>query len=60
MARKYQHVQQLLEQIQKLLAKGMTQKEVENALRLSGYRPVYELLKRERKKEILNIPKSRG
>lgn len=43
-----------------MLAKGMTQKEVENALGLTGYRPVHELLKRERKKETQSIPRGRG
>ena len=60
MARKYQHTMELLPQIKGMLAKGMTQKQVEDALGLSGYRPVHELLKRERKKEAQGIPKSRG
>ena len=60
MARKYQHTQELLPEIKDLLASGMTQKEVENALGLTGYRPVHELLKREKKKEIQGIPKHRG
>lgn len=60
MARKYQHTKELLPQIKEMLAKGMTQKQVEDALGLSGYRPVHELLKRERKKEAQGIPKSRG
>lgn len=60
MARKYQHTKELLPQIKEMLAKGMTQKQVENALGLSGYRPVHELLKRERKKEAQGIPKPRG
>ena len=60
MARKYQHTMGLLPQIKEMLAKGMTQKQVENALGLSGYRPVHELLKRERKKEAQGIPKPRG
>ena len=60
MARRYQHTQQLLGEIKEMLSEGMTQKEVENALGLSGYRPVHELLKRERKKEIQGIPKQRG
>ena len=37
-----------------------TQKEVEAALGLTGYRPVHELLKRERKREKQGIPKQRG
>ena len=60
MARKYQHTQQLLPQIKEMLEQGMTQKEVEDALGLTGYRPVHELLKRERKKEMQGIPKQRG
>ncbi len=43
-----------------MMGQGMTQKEIENALGLTGYRPVHELLKRERKKETQGIPKSRG
>ena len=60
MARKYQHTQHLLEEIKAMLASGMTQKEVENALGLTGCRPVHALLKRERKKELQGIPKARG
>ena len=60
MARKYQHMQYLLPQIKEMLEQGMTQKEVEEALGLTGYRPVHELLKRERKKEIQGVPKQRG
>jgi len=60
MARKYQHVQKLLPQIKEMLASGMTQSEVEKALGLTGDRPVHTLLKRERKKELQGVPKSRG
>ena len=60
MPRKYQHIMELLPQIKQMLADGMTQKEVENALGLTGYRPVHALLKRERKKETQGIPKQRG
>ena len=60
MSKKYQRTQKLLPQIQEMLASGMTQKEVEEALGLTGYRPVHELLKRERRKEIQGIPKQRG
>ena len=51
MARKYQHMQELLPQIKELLAKGMTQREVEDELGLTGYRPIHQLLKRERQRE---------
>ena len=60
MPSKYQHTMELLPQIKQMLADGMTQKEVENALGLTGYRPVHALLKRERKKETQGIPKQRG
>ena len=60
MARKYQHVQEMLPQIKEMLASGMTQSEVERALGLTGDHPVHNLLKRERKKELRGVPKSRG
>ena len=60
MARKYQHTMELLPQIKEKLAKGMTQKEVENALGLTGSRPIHHLLSRERKKDTQGIQKSRG
>ena len=60
MARKYQHTMKLLPRIKEMLAQGMTQKQVENALGLTGYRPVHELLKRKRKKELQGVPKQRG
>lgn len=59
MARKYQHTMEL-PQIKEMLAQGMTRKQVEDALGLSGYRPVHALLRRERKKEIQGISKRRG
>ena len=60
MAQKHQHTQQLLPQIKKKLEEGMTQKEVENTLGLTGYRSVHELLKRERRKAAKGVPKFRG
>ena len=51
---------ELLPRIKQMLSEGMTQKEVEEALGLTGYRPVHELLKRERKKEQQGVPKQRG
>lgn len=60
MARKYQHTMELLPQIKEMLGKGMTQKQVENELGLTGCRPVHTLLKRERKKEVRGVPKQRG
>ena len=60
MSRIYQHTLELLPQIKKMLANGKTHKEIENALGLVGSRPVHNLLKRERKKELQGIPKQRG
>ncbi len=60
MARKYRHMLEMLPRIKEMLAAGMTQKEVENALGLTGYRPIHQLLKRERKKEAQDVPKHRG
>ena len=60
MAKKYQQTQQMLGQIKEMLAAGMTQKEVERVLGLIGDRPVHDLLKRERKKELQGVPKQRG
>jgi len=60
MPRKYQHTMELLPRIKQMLSEGMTQKEVEEALGLTGSRPVHELLKRERKKEQQGVPKQRG
>lgn len=60
MGRKYQHTMELLPQSKEMLAEGMTQKEEEQALGLTGDRPIHELLKRERKKEVQGVPKQRG
>ena len=60
MARQYQKKQHLLKQINEMLAMGMTQQEVADELGLTGYRPVHELLKRERKKKIPGVPKTKG
>ena len=61
MPRKYQHTKDLLPQIKEMLGQGMTQKQIEDKLGLTGDRPIHNLLKRERKKEISScIPKQRG
>ena len=60
MPRQYQHTMEMLPKIKEMLAEGMTQKEVEDKLGLSGYRPIHELLKRERRKEQRGVPKQRG
>ena len=60
MLRKYQHTQELLPQIEEMLAQEMTQRQIEDNLGLTGHRPIHELLIRERKKEISGVPKHRG
>lgn len=60
MPRQYQHVQMLLPQIKEMLEKGMTHREIEKQLGLSGDRPVHKLLTRERRKETQGGPKQRG
>ncbi len=60
MARKYQKIQGILPQIQQMLESGMSQREVEQALGLTGSRPIHQLLVRERRKTLQGIPKQRG
>ena len=60
MPTQYQHIQILLPQIKEMLEKGMSHREIEKRLGLMGDRPVHNLLKRERKKELQGIPKVRG
>ena len=60
MARRYQKVQSLLPEIKQMLKDGKSQREVAEILGLEGDRPVHALLKREKKKDIQGIRKSRG
>ena len=60
MPRRYQHTLSLLPVIKEMLNQGKTHKEIEKILGLKGDRPVHNLLKRERKKEVQGIPKQRG
>ena len=46
--------------IEAKLAEGQSQREIERDLGLEGDRPIHNLLKRERKKEVRGIPKARG
>ncbi len=50
----------LLPKIKEMLEKGMSHREIEKRLGLSGERPVHNLLKRERRKELQSVPKQRG
>ena len=49
--RKYTHTQELLPEIQVMIANGKSHREIEEFLGLTGDRPVHNLLKRERRKE---------
>ena len=60
MSRRYQHTLALLPQIKEMLEKGMSHREIEKKLGLTGDRPVHQLLKRERRKELQGVPKQRG
>ena len=59
-ARRYTKTQHLLPTIEEMIAAGKTHKEIECELGLEGDRPVHNLLKRERKKELKGIRKQRG
>lgn len=58
--RRYRKIQALLPEIEAKLAEGKSQREIEKELGLEGDRPIHNLLKRERKKEVRGIPKARG
>lgn len=60
MARGYQHILELLSKIKEMQEKGMSHKEIENTLGLTGNRPIHNLLKRERRKGRKGISKPRG
>ena len=57
--RRYTKIQSLLPVIEAKLAAGMSQREIEKELGLEGDRPIHNLLRRERKKEVRGIPKVR-
>ena len=57
--RRYKKIQELLPVIELKLAEGKSQREIEIELGLEGDRPIHNLLKRERKKEVRGIPKAR-
>lgn len=58
--RRYTKIQALLPVIEAKLAEGQSQREIERELGLEGDRPIHNLLRRERKKEVRGIPKARG
>ena len=58
--RRYTKIPALLPVIEAKLAEGKSQREIERELGLEGDRPIHNLLRRERKKEVRGIPKARG
>ena len=60
MPRKYEKVQTLLPEIERLVEEGYTQREIAEQLSLSSKLVVKRLLTRERKKACRGIPKQRG
>ena len=53
--RKYTHIQVLLTEIQVMIARGKSHREIEEFFGLTGDRPIHNLLKRERRKENAGI-----
>lgn len=53
--RKYTHIQVLLPEIQAMIARGKSYREIEEFFGLTGDRPIHNLLKRERRKENAGI-----
>ena len=60
MPRKYENVRELLPIIKEMINKGKTQREIAKKLGLANEKVVWNLLYRERQKEIQGIPKFRS
>ena len=62
MPRKYEHVKELSPKIKEMVETGMTHREIEKKLGLSGENVVKRLIERERRKQREQswIPKARG
>ena len=58
--RRYTNMLALLPVVEEMLRTGMSHKEIEDELGLEGDRPVHNLLKRQRRKEVKGVPKFRG
>ena len=58
--RKYTKMQVLLPTIERMIAAGMSHREIEAELGLEGDRPIHNLLKRQRRKAAKGAPKFRG
>ena len=65
MSRRYQKMHELLPEIRRMIAECRTHKEIEAELGIKGKQPIYDMLKRERRKDkkladgILPKPKGR-
>ena len=60
MSRKYEKVSELLPIIKDLTAQGKTQQQIAEQLGLADKKVVWNLLYRERQKEIQGVPRFRG
>ena len=60
MSRKYEKVSELLPIIKELTAQGKTQQQIAEQLGPANKKVVWNLLYRERKKEIQGVPRFRG
>jgi hypothetical protein len=60
MSRGYQKIKMMLPVIKEMMKEGMSHREIEAKLGLTGDRPIHNLLKRERRQLQQRIPKQRG
>ena len=60
MPRKYEKVRELLPIIKEMMKQGKTQQEIAKQLGLANKQVIWNLLYRERQKEIQGLPKFRG
>lgn len=60
MLRKYEKVQELLPIVKRMTKEGLTQREIAGQLGLANHKVVWNLLYRERHKQLSGIPKQRG
>lgn len=51
MSRRYQKMQEIMPEIEAMLAKGKTHREIEEHFGLEGKQPIHDMLKRERRKQ---------
>ncbi len=51
MSRRYQNMQEIMPEIEQMMAKGKTHREIEEHFGLEGKQPIHDVLKRERRKQ---------